>query len=133
MGDPSYAPQLLKGFHGVEASSWRWTQKDFAVALGAPAGADKNGAKLVFRFSVPELVAQKLKSVTLSASINSFPLEPQQYAKSGFFTYSRDVPADRLKTGQAIVEFTLDKALEPGEVETRQLGIIASQVGLESK
>lgn len=133
MGDVSYSSQLLKGFHGVESNAWRWTQKDFAVALGAPTGSEHNGATLALRFSVPEVVIQKLKSVSLSASVNGLALSPQQYTSSGFYTYKREVPADRLQRGQAVVEFSLDKALEPGEVERRQLGIIASQVGLEAK
>jgi hypothetical protein len=133
MGDVSYSSQLLRGFHGVESNAWRWTQKDFAVALGAPTGSEHNGATLALRFSVPEVVIQKLKTVTLSASVNGLALSPQQYTSSGFYTYKREIPADRLQRGQAVVEFSLDKALEPGEVERRQLGIIASQVGLESK
>ena len=38
MGDPKVEPQLVKGFHGVEAAAWRWTEKLFTVALSANAG-----------------------------------------------------------------------------------------------
>ena len=39
MGDPKVEPQLVKGFHGVEAGAWRWTEKQFTVALRPPFGA----------------------------------------------------------------------------------------------
>src|ERR1035438_8057965 len=38
MGDPKVEPQLVKGFHGIEAAAWRWTEKQFTVAL-RPAAA----------------------------------------------------------------------------------------------
>ena len=34
MGDPKIEPQLVNGFHGVEAGAWRWTAKQFTVACG---------------------------------------------------------------------------------------------------
>jgi hypothetical protein len=33
-GNPKVEPQLVKGFHGVEAGALRWTEKQFTVACG---------------------------------------------------------------------------------------------------
>ena len=46
MGDPKVEPQLVTGFYGVEAGAWRWTAKQFTVALRPPFGAAQKGAKL---------------------------------------------------------------------------------------
>ena len=39
MGDPKVESQLVTGFHGIEAGAWRWTEKQFTVALRTPFGA----------------------------------------------------------------------------------------------
>ena len=43
MGDPKVEPQLVTGFHGIEASAWRWTAKQFTVALRPPFGSARRG------------------------------------------------------------------------------------------
>ena len=42
--DPKSSIQLIKGFHGVEQNSWRWTMGRFAVTLKPPIGAAEQGA-----------------------------------------------------------------------------------------
>ena len=133
IGDPRAAPQLLKGFYGIEEKSWRWTMGQFSVALRPPRNAALNGATLHFKFTLPEAVLAKLKTVSLSASINGTTISPETYTQPGAFDYSRDV-APNLLSGDAInVEFTLDKFLPAGMVETRELGVIATSVGFEAK
>src|SRR3954447_3075409 len=46
LGDPKIEPQLIKGFHGIEAAAWRWTEKQFTVVLRPPFGSSQKGAKL---------------------------------------------------------------------------------------
>src|SRR3954468_21000808 len=53
MGDTRIEPQLIKGFHGIEAAAWRWTKKQFTVALRPPFGASQKGAKLTVKLTVP--------------------------------------------------------------------------------
>jgi hypothetical protein len=133
MSDPRAAPQLLKGFYGIEEKSWRWTMGQFAVALRPPRNAALNGAVLHFKFALPEAVLAKVKTVSLSASVNGAPLSRETYTQPGDFDYSRDVDA-KLLAGDAVnVEFTLDKFLPAGSVETRELGVIATSVGFEAK
>lgn len=132
VADPQYAPQLVRGFYAVE-SSWRWTQKSFAVNLAAPNGAAQHGAELHLRFGIPEPLINNLKSIGVSAAINGLSLPKERYDKAGQFTYTRDIPPERLRTGTIPVEFALDQALPPGEADKRELGIVAIEVGLVAK
>ncbi len=83
MGDPKQERQLVSGFYGIEANAWRWTAKDFTVSLHPPTGSAAQGATLLFAFSIPQVVIDKLKSVKLSASINGTPLAPETYSHDG--------------------------------------------------
>ncbi|MBL8217894.1 MAG: hypothetical protein JNL62_01625 [Bryobacterales bacterium] len=133
VADPQTAQQLVRGFHALEGNAWRWTKGSFAVTLKPPRGADKEGAYLVVRLSVAESTIQHLGSVKLTATVNGTALEGETYTKNGDYMYKRDVPGAAL-TGDAVtVEFALDKFLEAGKVEGRELGIIVAMVGLESK
>jgi hypothetical protein len=133
LGDPRTASQLVKGFYNIEEKTWRWTMGQFTVALRPPRNASLNGATLHFKFVLPEAVLSKVKTVSVSASVNGTPLSPETYTQSGDFDYSRDVPG-KLLPGEAVnVEFTLDHFLEAGMVEQRELGVIATSVGFEAK
>jgi len=132
-GDPNVASHFASGFYGVEENAWRWTGKNFAVDLSPPLHSDQKGAQLVMKLAVPDAVIQKLASVQLSTSIQGYKLEPQIYTKSGQYTYTRDVPADKLQSDVVRIDFALDHALPPTESDQRQLGIIVSEVGLVAK
>jgi hypothetical protein len=134
MGDPSATAQLLRGFHSLEGDgAWRWTAGTFAVLLRPPLGAAQHGATLSFSFSAPELVIQKLQSVTLTASIAGRKLKSETYTKSGSARYSAEIPGDQLTGESVTVEFALDRFLPAGSVDKRELGVVATAVGLESK
>src|SRR5580704_5444815 len=126
MSDTRAAPQLLKGFYGIEEKSWRWTMGQFAVALRPPRNAALNGATLHFKFTLPEAVLAKVKTVSLSASVNGTALSPETYTQAGEFDYSRDIDGKLLASDAVNVEFKLDKFLPAGTVETRELGVIAT-------
>ncbi len=133
VADPRVAPQLVRGFHDVEQNSWRWTMGKFSVTLRPPAGAAAKGATLQLKFSVPEIEVKKLGAMTLRANVGSLALTPETYIKPGEQTYVRDVPGSAL-TGDAVaVDFVLDKFLPPGELDPRELGVIATTVGFEAK
>jgi hypothetical protein len=117
----------------VEQNAWRWTRKEFAVDLSPPLHSDQRGAQLVMKLVVPDAVIQKLTSVQLSAAIQGYKLEPQIYPKAGPYTYTRDVPANKLQNDVVRIDFALDRALPPGETDLRELGIVVSEVGLVAK
>jgi hypothetical protein len=133
MGDPKSEPQLVTGFHGIEAGAWRWTTRQFTVALRPPFGASQKGARLNLRLTVPPVVIEKLKNVSLSANAGGSALPPETYTTAGEYTYTRDLPASVLTTDSVRVDFQLDKAMAPSGADIRELGIIVLSVGLESK
>lgn len=131
--DPRATAQLVRGFYPVEGESWRWTGKDFAVSLGPPRGAAQKGAQLSLQFAIPDDAVRKRPSVTLSVTVGGVKLAPETYTQGGDLSYTRDVPADRLTGDTVLFEFSLDKALPPNPPDVRELGIIVSQIGLQTK
>jgi hypothetical protein len=133
MGDPKAETQLINGFYGVEAGAWRWTGKQFTLVLRSPSGAAQKGGKLQVKLTVPAVVIEKLKAVTLSATANSSALAPESYTQTGEYVYTREIPASAL-TGESVkIDFQLDKAIPPSGGDLRELGIIVLNASLESK
>ena len=130
-GDPRAAIQLLRGFHAIENDAWRWTGPKFAVALRPPKTVPAEGAKLYLDYVVAELFVQKIPKATLSVTVNGKALEPEVISKAGNFKLERMVPATMLQGGVATIDFSLDKFLEAGTVDQRELGLIVSGVGLQ--
>jgi hypothetical protein len=133
MGDPKVEPQLVTGFHGIEAGAWRWTEKQFTVALRSPLGAAQKGAKLTVKLSVPPVTIEKLNSISLSATAGGSALPPETYTTPGEYAYVRDVPASVFAGETVRVDFQLDKTMPPSGADRRELGIIVLNIGLESK
>ena len=133
VADPKVAPQLINGFYPVEDRAWRWTAGKFAVLLRPPRTSADKGAILKLSFAVPDPVIAQLKTVSIGATLNGTSLPPETYKQAGEFTYTRDVPAN-VMSGEAVkVEFALDKALPPGALDQRELGVVVSAVGFEPK
>jgi hypothetical protein len=133
MADPKTAGQLTRGFHVVESGEWRWTMKTFSVALRPPKDSEKNGAKLQMRLVIPEPLINRLGPMTLSARVNGIDVGSEMYSKAGECFYDHAVPASALAAEIVIVDFALDKAMAPGEQDSRELGVIASSIGLTPK
>ena len=133
MGDRSTAGQLASGFYDIEANAWRWTMQKFAVTLRPPMHAAQQGAVLELHLTVPKSSIDKLGSLSLAATAGGAALAPETYSKTGEYTYRRDVPANLLAGDTIRIDFQLDKALPPGDVDKRELGIVVSSVGLVVK
>lgn len=133
VSDPAASAQLVRGFYGLEGNTWRWTAKQFEVALKPPAGAADNGAKLSFHFNVPGAIVEKFGPVTLNAALNGMPLAPETYSKPGNYVYSRDVPAAALKSDAVVVQFSSDKGIAPSAGDQRELALVSVSFGLEPK
>jgi hypothetical protein len=133
MADPRTAVQLTRGFHVVEGDAWRWTMKTFSVALRPPQNSGKSGAKLLMRFAIPEALINRLGPMTLSARVNGVDVGSQTFSKPGDGVFERDVPAKALDAEVVIVDFALDKAMAPGEQDSRELGVVATSIGLMPK
>ena len=133
MGDPETESQLAAGFYGVESGAWRWTMKKFSVWLRPPNRSPQNGAMIELHFTLPGANLAKMGAVTLSASVGGAALPPEKYTAAGENTYRREVPAAALSGQMVQVDFALDKVVPPGDTDQRELGVIASSVGLVSK
>jgi hypothetical protein len=133
MGDPRIGNQLVSGFYGIEQNAWRWTGRRFSLVLRPPSGASQKGATLRLRLSVPPVIVEKLKTITLSATIGGSALAPETYTQAGDYAYTRDV-APALLAGQSVrVDFQLDKSIPPAGADLRDLGLVVLSAGLESK
>ena len=128
--DPNAAPQLLSGFYQVEDYSWRWTGQRFSVVLRPPEGAGR-AANLVVQLAVPDVVIQKLHSITLSAAVRGAQLDPETYTKPGDYKYTRAIARKLLASEESRIDFQLDKVMPPAGQDVRQLGIVVTSIGLE--
>jgi hypothetical protein len=133
VSDPAASAQLVRGFYGLEGNTWRWTAKQFEVALKPPAGATDNGAKLSFQLNVPGAIVEKFGPVTLNAAIDGLALAPETYSKPGNYVYSRDVPAAALKGDAVVVQFSSDKGIAPSADDQRELALVSVSIGLEPR
>ena len=131
-GSAHSGAQFLTGFYPLEGS-WRWTKKDFSVVLGRPSSAPEKGAAIVLALNTPDALIQKLRSITLYASVNGLTLAPETYTKPGDYTYVRDLPPSSFTGEKVSVDFHLDKALPPSSSDYRELGIVVSAVRFKSK
>jgi|SRR5579884_1603937 len=133
VADPAVSDQLIRGFHSVEENSWRWTGKTFAVTLAPPPNAAADGAWLLVNVDVPDVLIQKMKSITLSAKVEEAELEPETFTTPGAHQYRRAVPASAFSKDIVNADFTLDKVLPPLAGDGRVLGIVVTSLGLERK
>jgi hypothetical protein len=132
MNDPGTSAQLLSGFYALENNSWRWTSGNFSVLLRTPPSAAGHGGVVTFAFSVPDIAIQKLKSVSIAASVNGMKLNSAEFEKPGANIFTADVPP-ALLTGESVrVDFALARTI-PQDVDKRVLGVVATSVGISSK
>lgn len=131
--DPRVQAQLVKGFHEIEQNAWRWTAGTFTATLRPPATSAQKGASLVVQLTLPDAVLARTKSMTLSANINGTAIPGETFTTAGNHTYRKDVPASALAGEAVTVDFSLDRFIKAGELELRELGIIALAIGLEAK
>ena len=132
VSDPRAEKQFVKGFFN-DAGPGRWTGRTFSALLKPPPTAARKGAILVLRFGIPGPSIDRLRTIAVSASVNGLALATEEYAKAGEFLYIREVPAASFRSGNASVDFSLDKALQPSATEHRELGVVVNTVGFEAK
>ncbi|MBI1356498.1 MAG: hypothetical protein GC160_19315 [Acidobacteria bacterium] len=133
VADPRAEEQLVGGFHDLEQRAWRWTAKQFTVLLQPPPAVAGRPYTLDARLTIPGVVIEKLGPVTLTASIGGVDLAPETFsAPAENVLYSREIPAEAA-IGSEPVEavFRLDKAIAPGELDSRELGVVALSFALK--
>jgi hypothetical protein len=127
LGDSAFADRL-EGFYAIEEGRWRWSQRDFAIRFDPPVLRGATSARLSLEMYLPDLIAQKLGPVTLSARVNGHPTRPELYRQPGSSTFTRDLPAVWLGTGPVRVEFSVDKTLN---ADQREVGIVVVSASLD--
>jgi hypothetical protein len=133
VADPRAAVQLVRGFHNLENDSWRWTMKNFTVALHPPAGSAQSGAHLELKFTIPAVIFDRLGPITITGRVGAIALAPETYSQAGEATYARDIPASALGGDAVSLDFSVDKAIPPSVQDGRELAIIVTTVGLTPK
>jgi hypothetical protein len=133
LGTASSHTQLLGGFYDVEDNAWRWTAKRFSAVLRTPPFAARNGARLVFRFYLPDPQVAKLGPITLSGDLDGYPLVPYTYVQGGRYKYSAAIPPDALAYDLVAVNLRFDKAAIGLYGDHRELGAVASSLALETR
>jgi tRNA (mo5U34)-methyltransferase len=117
--------KLLRGWHQLEHKTWRWTERSFSMELAS--SIPLKPATLRFIFTLPEPVFAQASQVTLAVRINGAPLTPGIYSAPGEHEYIGAVPS--VEPGVATVEFELDRALGPTDVDRRELGLLVDLSG----
>lgn len=122
--------RLLAGWHEPEGEEWRWTEKQFSVSFTGTAASEK--PVLDFQFCLPEVLLKRLGAMTLSAKVNGIPLAPETFDTEGRHAYLRPIPPEAIQGAETQIQFELDKAIARGEVDERELGLMALSVDLRS-
>lgn len=132
-GNPKVANQLIGGFYGIESNAWRWTARQFRVALGIPKGAAAKGASMKVDFAYPEPSFKSLGVNKISALVKDKVVASTAVNKEGSATWTFDVEPALLTGRDLEVLFVLDKAVPPSAAEARELGVVANRFELSSK
>ena len=115
--------ELLEGWHNVEDSGWRWTEKQFAVRATSHSGVKHS--QIEMRLFASPLSIEKFGSITLSARIDGIDVQPLVMHKSGIHVFTRKIPSPSASTSAV---FLLDKVLGATEGYSRELGIIVASL-----
>ena len=86
---------------------------------------------MVVRCTVPEALISRVGPVTLTAKLNGGVLGSHTWSSAGEYTFSAPVPAGQLDAEALTVDFSLDKFLATGQVDSRELGLIVSSFAVE--
>jgi hypothetical protein len=117
LADPWLEVDLDGGWHAMEDSSWRWTERVFAVLTTGQVGNLPH--MLRFRFTLRD----ELVPLRIRATVNGACLPECEYVSSGEHTYTQPIPPNALTGDSVSIRFELDKALEPSTADGRELGV----------
>jgi len=131
IADAMTANQLLFGFYQLENDAWRWTAREFSVAVKPPAGAEQRGATLRLDLFIPDSQIELLGPMTMAATTGRYALESETFSKGGSYSYTRKIPPEALATSLLPVDFCFDKALAPLSADGRELAVIVSKIELQ--
>jgi hypothetical protein len=114
---------LQKGWHAVEDSGWRWTERQFSAR--ASSHSDLKYSRIAMRFYVPPILMETFRRITLVARIDGIELQSLVVREPGVHTFVRKLPTP---TTTPYVDFRLDNAIDPNASDSRELGIIVASL-----
>ncbi|MCS7025398.1 MAG: hypothetical protein NZV14_11400 [Bryobacteraceae bacterium] len=133
VGDPKMAIQLVSGFHPIE-NGWRWTTGHFVVGVKTPKRAASEGAVLLLRYSVPEILQGERSQTKIQMSVAGVKLAEEETSRFGLQEIRREVPAEALRNKDIVrLEFWVEPVRQPQGEDRRELGVIVHEVGLTRK
>jgi tRNA (mo5U34)-methyltransferase len=114
---------LLEGWHHLEESGWRWTEKQFAARATSRVGM--RHSRIAMRIFAPPLSIERFGSITLHAKIDGEEVPPLVMTEPGIHMFIRNIPKPSDVTS---VVFQLDKGLGADAGYARELGIIVASL-----
>jgi tRNA (mo5U34)-methyltransferase len=114
---PHYWVKLLEGWHPLEQTSFRWTERRFSVELKRPPLVNLS----TFRFDFRLMIAGP---VTLNVKVNGIDLPPATYTAEGEHSYSAKLPRQALKHTSIRIEFEVDKCFPSETLDERELALL---------
>jgi hypothetical protein len=133
VNDPRAGIQLVGGFFNLEADAWRWTGREFEVALKVPAAAAGHGARLSIHVVVTQGLLDLVGSTALACQVNGEPLAPETFTQPGDYEYAREVTAQALAGKVASIECEVDKPVPPRPHDPRELGLVVKRFTLAAR
>ena len=119
--------ELLDGWHEIEATGWRWTEREFSVRVHSDE-TSRQRVMTVRLFLADELI-RRVGSLALSASVNGRDLTPAVYETAGMQTLIRTLGSDAGR--ELLLRFRLSGALPPDEFDSRERGVIVGSIEVD--
>lgn len=130
--DPRAAAQMLDGFYPLEQRLWSWTTRKFAVSLAPPQPVADLPVELALRFTIPDIIIEKLGPITLTAYIDGVEVASRRYEQPGVgLAFGAEIPDVLLTGDETVIEFELDKSMIADEAPIRELGIVFLSAALQ--
>ncbi len=114
---PQYWVKLLEGWHPLEQTSFRWTERRFSVELKRPPLVNLSTFRFDFRLTFPG-------PVILNVKVNGIDLPGATYSAEGEHSYSAKLPRQALKNTSIRIDFEVDKCLPSGALDERELALL---------
>jgi 2-polyprenyl-3-methyl-5-hydroxy-6-metoxy-1,4-benzoquinol methylase len=114
---PQYWVKLLEGWHPLEQTSFRWTERKFAVELKRPPLVSLSTFRFDFRLTFPG-------PVILNVGVNGMDLPKASYTAEGEHSYSAKLPREALKNTSIRIDFEVDKCVASGTLDERELALL---------
>jgi len=118
---PEYRVTLSHGWHPVEQARWRWTEARFGIEILTETPVAFKTLRM--KFHVPPAHFARTGPLTMSARVGGAEVPSHVFGSAGDHEYVQNLPP-YAPTTVLHIQFELDKCIEPGCRDARQLGIV---------